>query len=112
MNENRFNEIAAAIGTDEDRVREIAAMSLDEAYEYFRANGYSFTKEELSAFAEAVSTASQNGELNEKELENAAGGFGLTAALTWAALSLLGGNIACFWGAHALDNAGRRRYGR
>lgn len=110
MNENRFNEIAAAIGTDEDRAREIAAMSLEEAHAYFEANGYSFTEEELSAFAEVVRAAAKGGELKEDELENVAGGFGLTAALTAGVIALLGANIAIFWGADALNKAGSRRY--
>ena len=114
MNENRFNEIAAAIGTDEEKIREIAAMSLEEAQAYFTANGYSFTNEELTAFAETVTALvkNQKGEMNEGELENVAGGFAftLTGALTAAFLSLLGTNAAIFWAADAMNKNSSRRY--
>ena len=112
MNETRINEIAAAIGTDEKKIKEIAGMTLDQAQEYFRANGYSFTKEELSEFAQLAVGNAQSGEINENELEHVAGGFGLTAALTAGVIALIGANAAIFWGAHALDRASRRRYGR
>ncbi len=112
MKEARNREIAEAIGTDEQTVRTIAEMTLDEAFEYFTANGYSFTKEDLSGFAKAVQSTVQSGELSETDLENTAGGFALTAALAWTALSLLAGNIGCFWAAGALNRAGSRRYRR
>ena len=112
MNETRINEIAAAIGTDEKKIKEIAGMTLDQAQEYFRANGYSFTKEELSEFAQLAVGNAQSGEINENELEHVAGGFGLTGVLAFTAIVLGGANIGIFWGVHALDNASRRRYGR
>ncbi len=82
MTEARMNEIAAAFGTDEEKIKAIASKSLDEAVEYFHKSGYDFTAEELTEFAQTVQDMAKSGELSEKDLEKASGGglIGLTCA--------------------------------
>lgn len=109
MTEARINEIAAAIGTDEEKIREITGKSLDEALEYFHANDYDFTKDELAEFAKTVEEMSKSGELSEKELEGAAGGCAFTLACIAGVLALA--NAGIFAATDAYNFASRNRYG-
>ncbi len=109
MKETRMNEIAAAFGTDEEKIKEIAGKSLDEALEYFRSNGYDFTKDELTEFAKTIEEMSKSGELSEKELEGAAGGCAFTLACIAGALALA--NMGIFAATDSYNFASRNRYG-
>lgn len=104
-----MNEIAAAFGTDQEKIKEIASKSLDEAVEYFHSNGYDFTKDELTEFAKTIEEIHESGELSEKELEGAAGGCAVTLACIAGVLALA--NMGIFAANDAYNFASRNRYG-
>lgn len=110
MTEARMNQIAAAFGTDEEKIREIAGKTLDEALEYFTAKGYDFTEQELTEFSEEAKKVMSSGELKESALEKVSGGSVLVLSCIAGALVLA--NAGIFAGAKSLDNASKRRYGQ
>ena len=75
INEARINEIAIAMGTNEEQIKAMFELSAEEAAAQFQAKGYDFTAEELEAFAANLkSMVSQSEELDENALDNVSGG--------------------------------------
>lgn len=75
ITETRINEIATAMGTNEEQIKAMFELSVEEAYNQFKAKGYDFTIEELEAFtAHLKNMMVQNEELDESALDNVAGG--------------------------------------
>lgn len=71
----RINEIAVALGTDEEQIKAMFNLSAVEAVAQFKAKGYDFTIEELEAFATHLrNMLTQNDELDENALDNVSGG--------------------------------------
>jgi len=109
MTEARLNQIAAAFGTDEEKIREIGSKNLDEALEYFNAQGYDFTDQELAEFSDELKKTAGTSELSEGALEKVSGGSVLLLGCIAGALAMtnLGIGVAA-WG---LDYTSKRRYG-
>ena len=75
ITETRINEIATALGTDEEQIKEMFSLTAEEAVAQFKSKGYDFTAEELDEFAAHLKNMlSQNEELDENALDSVAGG--------------------------------------
>lgn len=75
MTENRMNEIANELNKDEKRAADLLAMEPAEAAASLTAAGFTVTAEELVEFGEKIKAiASQDGELDDADLDNVAGG--------------------------------------
>ena len=108
MTEARLNQIAAAFGTNEEKIREIGSKNLDEALEYFNAQGYDFTDQELAEFSDELKKTAGTSELSEGTLEKVSGGFVILAGIA-GALAMT--NLAIGVAAWGLDYTSKRRYG-
>lgn len=85
----RANEIAIAIGNDENKIKELLDLSPEEAVAKLNSDGNDFTAQELVDFAEFVKkSVPAEGELGEEALENVAGG--LAAELVFCGGVLVG----------------------
>lgn len=91
ISEARINEIAGAFGTNEEQVKELFNLPVEEAVAQFKAKGYDFSVEELEAFAEHLKgMVAQGEELDEDALTNVSGGS-VTACVFL--IGVLGGMI-------------------
>lgn len=79
ISEARVNAIAAAMSADETKVAALLDMSPEAAAAEFKAQGYDFTAEELVAFAKYIQDNAGNGEIDEDQLDQVAGGSVATA---------------------------------
>ncbi len=79
--ESRINEIALAMGTDENRIKALVELSPEEAAAELNKQGYNFTTEEIIDFgAYIVNTTKAKDEVDEEMLEQVSGGS-VTAAV-------------------------------
>lgn len=79
----RMNEIAEVIGSDEERAKTLFGMTPEEAAAELGKEGFTVTADELVDFGELVkSLQGENGELDESCLENVAGG-GIGRWISW-----------------------------
>ena len=89
MNIEKANEIAIAIGNDENKIKALIDLSPEAAVEKLNAEGNDFTVQDLIDFAEFVKVnIPADGELGEDALANVAGG--LAAELVFCGGVLVG----------------------
>ena len=88
MQKERFTIIANAIAEDEEFSKKLFDMAPEDAAVKFAEKGYDFSSDELIEFGELCKQAAdQNGELDESNLEDVAGGV-ITEALFTAGVTL------------------------
>jgi len=94
ITKERIETLAKYLGENEERATLLTNMCAEEACLKINADGYDFTAEELSEFAQCVVDASniKDGEIDEAELDNVSGGVAF-AALCAAALFFYG--VSC-----------------
>ena len=89
MEQKRFEAIAQAIAEDESFAKKLFDMSPEDAAIEFSKKGYDFTADELITFGEECKKfADKNGELNDGDLDNVAGGVVISGAVLTAGVTL------------------------
>ena len=76
VNNEKLEALAAYLSENEVKGEELLSLPAAEACAKINAEGYDFTAEDLVAFAEIAEkiAAQQEGELDESDLDNVAGG--------------------------------------
>lgn len=86
MSKERMEEISQALMDNQSEIQVLLAMSPEDASARLKTLGYNFTAEELIAYGDELQkmkdkVMSKDGELNEENLEEVAGGGLVTVAL-------------------------------
>ncbi len=77
MTIERINEIANYLGADVEKAKAMMALSAEDAAAKLTAEGFTVTADELVALGEELKKqGTKEGELDENDLENVAGGVG------------------------------------
>ena len=74
LNEAKINEIAAAMGTDEAKIKAYVEMTPEDAAAEFSKMGYDITANDLVEFGEYITNKAAEGEINEADLDQVSGG--------------------------------------
>ena len=77
MTTERINEISEYLARDLEKAKSLLESTPEEAAENLRVEGFDVTAEELIAYSEELIKIAneKDGELNEDDLENVAGGI-------------------------------------
>lgn len=81
MIKERIQAIAQILEKDDEQRKALLDMEPAVAAEELRKQGYDFTADELIEFGKLVVSSTNEGELDEAQLENVAGGFTIVTLL-------------------------------
>lgn len=100
LTQERAESLTNFLTADADKAKALLEMEPEAALAEINAAGFDFTVEELNEYCEAfkATVAQGQGELNDSELDNVAGGIVLTAGMVW-------GLAGCFAGGAAIGVA-------
>lgn len=98
MTDERMQLLAEYLSNDPERMERLLAMNTVNAMEAINADGYDFTVDELTAFADQVEMiskkVSKDGELNEEDLNEVSGGILMSTVIAGA--TALGITVALY----------------
>lgn len=84
--------------------RLLNAESAEEVQEILKEQGLDFSLEEIGALRDALIATSQNGELNDEDLEKVAGGLVLTTGMIATTASVIGASATTVSFVHTVTN--------
>ena len=93
MTEERAKALTEYLSKDADRTEQLFDMNIEDAVKEINADGYDFTAEELSEFADAmvkISDKKDSGELSDEELEDVSGGCGISLGFWLTIIAIYG----------------------
>lgn len=94
----RAEALTDFLKSDIARAEELFGKEPEEALKIINANGFDFSIDELNEYCAEFKAVVSQGELDEDQLENVAGGIVLTAGMVW-------GLAGCFAGGTAIGIA-------
>lgn len=94
----RAEALTNFLKSDPTRAEKLFGKEPEDALKEINTNGFDFSIDELNEYCAEFKAVVIQGELDENQLENVAGGVVLTAAMVW-------GLAACFAGGTAIGIA-------